>query len=99
VTVALHSGKLTDHATQDPPYRGLIVSRESSLKEEIGWLKVVFGLLIAVDISLISWASKNFRAAEPVILGAALFAIVLTTTVVYRLNAAAFHRIRQLEDT
>jgi hypothetical protein len=30
------------------------VSQAESLKEAIGWLKVVFGLLVAIDISLIA---------------------------------------------
>jgi hypothetical protein len=30
------------------------VSEAASLKEAIGWLKVVFGLLVAIDISLIA---------------------------------------------
>jgi len=25
------------------------------LKEEIGWLKLVFGLLVAIDVSLVGW--------------------------------------------
>ena len=29
------------------------------IKEEIGWLKIVFGLLIVTDISLLGWIARN----------------------------------------
>ena len=29
------------------------------LKEEIGWLKVVFAILVAIDISLVGWLAQN----------------------------------------
>ena len=30
-------------------------SKADKLKEEIGWLKVVFALLVTTDISLVAW--------------------------------------------
>ena len=35
------------------------------VKEEIGWLKVVFAILIAADISLVAWLAQNHRNADP----------------------------------
>ena len=34
-------------------------------KEEIGWLKVLFAILIATDISLIAWLIQNFGKTHP----------------------------------
>jgi len=33
------------------------VLETDKIKEEIGWLKVVFGLLVAIGVSLIGWAA------------------------------------------
>ena len=35
------------------------------VKEEIGWLKVIFAILIATDISLVAWLAQNHRKADP----------------------------------
>lgn len=34
------------------------------LKEEIDWLKVVFAILIATDISLVAWVIQNYGKAS-----------------------------------
>jgi hypothetical protein len=39
------------------------MSRTDKLKEEIGWLKVVFGILVAIDISLVAWLAQNITKA------------------------------------
>ena len=33
------------------------------IKEEIGWLKVMFGIFTAVDISLLGWLVQNYDQA------------------------------------
>jgi hypothetical protein len=34
------------------------------LKEEIGWLKVVFGVLVAIDASLLGWLAQSYGTAS-----------------------------------
>ena len=34
------------------------------VKEEIGWLKVVFAVLLATDISLIAWLVQNYGSVK-----------------------------------
>ena len=34
------------------------------LREEIGWLKIVFGLLVAIDASLLGWLAQNYTTAS-----------------------------------
>ena len=34
------------------------------LKEEIGWLKLVFGILVAIDASLVGWLAQNYATAN-----------------------------------
>ncbi len=36
------------------------MARIDKLKEEIGWLKVIFAILIATDISLIAWLIQSY---------------------------------------
>jgi hypothetical protein len=39
------------------------MSKTDKLKEEIGWLKVVFGILVATDISLVAWMAQSYNKA------------------------------------
>ena len=36
------------------------MAKVDKLKEEIGWLKVIFAILIATDISLVAWVVQNY---------------------------------------
>ena len=36
------------------------MAKIDKLKEEIGWLKVIFAILIATDISLVAWVVQNY---------------------------------------
>ena len=40
------------------------MSKVDKLKEEIGWLKVVFAILVAIDISLVGWLAQNYDSAS-----------------------------------
>ena len=35
------------------------MAKIDKLKEEISWLKVIFAILIATDISLVAWVVQN----------------------------------------
>ena len=74
------------------------MSKAERIKETLGWLKIVFAALVAVDVSLIAWLAQNFRTAEAVTLLLALFAVAGTTTGIVAVNHAAFRRLAQLED-
>lgn len=55
------------------------MSQAERIKETLGWLKVVFAALVAIDVSLIAWLTQNFRTAEAVVVVLALVAVVGTT--------------------
>jgi len=74
------------------------MSKAERIKETLGWLKIVFAALVAVDVSLIAWLAQNFRTAEAVTLLLALFAVASTTAGIVAVNHAAFRRLAQLED-
>jgi len=74
------------------------MSKADRLKEEIGWLKLVFGALIAVDVSLVGWLAQNYATADHVLVLAGLVATLILTGVVVWVNRLAYRRIEQLED-
>ena len=69
------------------------------LKEEIGWLKLVFGILIAIDVSLVGWLAQNYASASlALFVGGVITTAVLTFGVV-RINRVAYDRMKELENT
>ena len=74
------------------------MSEAESLKEAIGWLKVVFGLLVAVDISLIAWLAENYARAQAVLLIMAWAATMAATVAIVWVCSAAYRRINDLKD-
>ncbi len=74
------------------------MSQSERIKETVGWLKVVFVALVAIDVSLIAWLAQNFRTAEAVVVVLATIAVAGTTAGIIAVNHAAFRRIAKLEN-
>ncbi|WP_133513184.1 hypothetical protein [Candidatus Thiosymbion oneisti] len=75
------------------------MSRTDRLKEEIGWLKVVFAVCVAMDASLIAWLAQNYATAHPLMaIVGSVIALVFTIIIGY-VNHRAYRRIKELEDT
>jgi hypothetical protein len=72
--------------------------RVDRLTEEIGWLKIVFGILVAIDASLLGWLAQNCTTASRLLVLMAFAAAAAVTFVVARVNRRAYIRIEQLED-
>ena len=70
------------------------MSKSDRIKEEIGWLKVVFGILVATDISLIAWLAQNFGSASRIQVLVSLAAVVGVTGAVVWVNRMAYGRIQ-----
>ena len=68
------------------------------LKEEIGWLKVIFAILIATDISLIAWLAQNYGKAPSLLLTIGLAVAVLVTLIIIWINNVAYRKIDKLEE-
>ena len=68
------------------------------VKEEIGWLKVIFAISIATDISLIAWLIQSYGKVRLLlsILGA-LGALLIMFTIVW-INSIAYRKIDELEE-
>jgi len=74
------------------------VAKIDRIKEEIGWLKVVFGILVATDISLLAWLAEKFASAPKVQVIVSLVVVVIVTGAIVWVNHLAYGRIQQLED-
>ena len=68
------------------------------VKEEIGWLKVVFAILLAADISLVAWGVQNYGKTSPLLLSIGVIAAFLVTLAIIWVNSVAYRKINKLED-
>ncbi len=68
------------------------------LKEEIGWLKVIFAILLATDISLIAWLVQNYGKVNPVLFLIGALAAILLTFLNVLINTIAYRKIDELEE-
>ena len=74
------------------------MSQIDKLKEEIGWLKVVFGILVATDISLVAWTAQNYNKAPSFLLVICAVGVLLVTFGIVWVNKAAYRKIDELEE-
>ena len=74
------------------------MAKLDKLKEEIGWMKIIFGIFTAADISLVAWLVQNYDDTDTVLLVTAIIGIGLITGIIIWINKAAYSRIDKLED-
>lgn len=68
------------------------------LKEQVGWLKVTYGLALAADISQIAWIFNNFENTSLLKLTIAMVSTFIITVVVVLTNKKANEKMNQLEE-
>ncbi|MBD3843161.1 MAG: hypothetical protein IE909_15030, partial [Campylobacterales bacterium] len=68
------------------------------IKEQIGWLKVVFGLLFATDISLIAYLFNNIQNLDLFRVSLVLLGLLLVTIAIIYTNKKAMEKIDSLEE-
>lgn len=68
------------------------------IKEQIGWLKVVFGLATAIVVSLIGWGASQYETASNIALSLATLGVFLLTGVIIWANKAAYKKMDELEE-
>ncbi len=66
------------------------------LKEELGWLKVVFGLMIATNLSLIAWLVQHYQTQNKYLTILNGVAILIITVVIYLINKSAYKKIDEI---
>jgi hypothetical protein len=71
--------------------------RIDGIKEELAWLKVVFGVLAAIDASLTAWVAQNVSGPNRVLVWAAFAAITVVSAGVVSISRLVYRRLRELE--
>jgi len=67
------------------------------IKEELAWLKVVFGVFVVIDVSLVAWLAQNYKDAAAVLIVFGFIGVVSATCIVVWVNRAAMQRFKELE--
>ena len=75
----------------------LFMSNVDKIKEQIGWLKVVFGLLFATDISIVAYLFNNLERLNNLKVIIILLALSLVTLGILYINKKAMKKIDSLE--
>jgi membrane protein YdbS with pleckstrin-like domain len=74
------------------------MSINEKIKEQIGWLKVIFGLLFATDISLIAYLFNTIETLTPLKIFIVFIALILVTIGLIYANKKAMEKIDSLEE-
>ena len=74
------------------------MSRAEKIKEQIGWLKVIFGILTAIVVSLIGFIATSYKVAEPIIIVLSLIVVALLSFGIIIVNKKAYAKMDELEE-
>ncbi len=74
------------------------MAKVDKLKEEVGWLKIIFSILIATDISLIAWLSQNYERVITIFLIICTIIVFLIMFAIIWINRVAYQKIDELEE-
>ncbi len=74
------------------------MSKIDRLKEEIGWLKAIFGILVVTDISLLAWLAQHYNDSSLLLTLSCGRAGMILTVIVAWINRVAYQKIDELED-
>lgn len=74
------------------------MSKNEKIKEQIGWLKIVFGLLFATDISMIAYLFNSIEKLSITKIALVVLSLIIVTVGLYFINKNALEKIESLED-
>ncbi|MGM0520413.1 MAG: hypothetical protein ACQERD_12330 [Campylobacterota bacterium] len=74
------------------------MSKNEKIKEQIGWLKVVFGILSAVLVSMAGWLATNYNQSDEILVIITLSLIVFNALLIIIVNKKAYSKMDQLEE-
>ena len=74
------------------------MSEEKQIEQEIGWYKVIFTILSAIDVSLFAWFVQNYEAEKPILLLFCFFGIVVITIGILVINKNVFMLLDKLKE-
>lgn len=73
------------------------MSKSDRIKEELAWLKIVFAVFIAIDVSLVGWLAQNFDSTSKILVVFGFLGVIFATVVVIWVNRVAIQRFKELE--
>ena len=68
------------------------------IKEEIGWLKAIFGMLFATDVSMIAYLFTKIDDLSKLQIVIVLVALFLVTIAIIIVNKKAIRKIEEIEE-
>lgn len=74
------------------------MSKVDKIKEEIGFLKLVLALVVAIEVSLLAWLVQNYTNADRLLLILCSLAVVVATGIIVWAARVAFRKIDELEN-
>ncbi len=74
------------------------MAKIDKIKELIGYLKVVLGILVAIDVSIIGWLFKNEERLSNTEIVLSSIAVVIATIGVIIVNKKILNEIDKLEE-
>ena len=74
------------------------MSRTDRIKEELGWLKIVLAMLVAIDASLVAWLAPSDQRTIAFLEILGIIGVVFVTAAIVWVNRAAVRLLRALED-
>ena len=74
------------------------MAKLDSAKEEIGWLKVLFAIVVAIAISVAAWAVQAYETAAGPLLAFGFGGILLFGLAALWINRLAYRRIKEMEN-
>lgn len=75
------------------------MARIDRIKEELGWLKVVFTVSTALNASLIAWLSHNYLTAGVRFASAGLLIAIVLGGITVGAAISVYRLLGELEDT
>jgi len=73
------------------------MSKNEKIKEQIGWLKLIFAIMSAIVVSLIGWIATNYEKGNLDIY-IALFLVVMISVSLVKINKKAYKKMDELEE-
>jgi len=74
------------------------MAKLDKVKELIGYLKVLFGILVAIDIAIIGWLFRNDKELSEIKITLSIAAIIVTTIAIVIINRKILQKINELEE-
>jgi membrane protein YdbS with pleckstrin-like domain len=78
--------------------KGFFMSKLEKIKEQLNWLKLAFGMLIAVNFSLVGWMAQNYANANNILVILSLATVIVVTIILIYVAQKARLKIDELED-